>query len=154
MPKRVLDFDALWASDKIAACAEWAQAEYAWIYGLADANGSFELTNLRVLWCKVAAVRKKLPFTRFEQVISEFHSKGLLFIWSHDRKTYATGPAVTNLDASRGYLVELRDMVRSTLHLFQSMAFKSIRQTLASTGTPKTSQHDTIASSVWVWVWV
>jgi|HubBroStandDraft_6_1064221.scaffolds.fasta_scaffold296131_1 hypothetical protein len=88
MPKRVLDFDALWASDKIAACAEWAQAEYAWIYGLADANGSFELTNLRVLWCKVAAVRKKLPFTRFEQVISEFHSKGLLFIWSHDRKTY------------------------------------------------------------------
>ena len=55
MPKRVLDFDAMWAYDKIAACAEWAKAEYAWIYGLADANGSFELTNLRVLWCKVSA---------------------------------------------------------------------------------------------------
>ncbi len=39
MPKRVLDFDALWASDKLAACADWAQAEYAWLYGLADASG-------------------------------------------------------------------------------------------------------------------
>ncbi len=37
MPKRVIDFDAMWASDKLAACADWAQAEYAWLYGLADA---------------------------------------------------------------------------------------------------------------------
>jgi hypothetical protein len=89
MPKRVLDFDALWASDKIAACAEWAQAEYAWIYGLADANGSFELTNLRVPWSKVAAIRKNLPRERFEQIIAEFHGKGLLFIWAANGKRYA-----------------------------------------------------------------
>jgi hypothetical protein len=88
MPKRVLDFDALWASDKIAACAEWAQAEYAWIYGLADANGSFELTNLRVSWSKVAAIRKSLSLERFEQIIDEFHDKGLLFIWVADGKRY------------------------------------------------------------------
>lgn len=31
MPKRVIDFDALWASDKLASCAEWAQSEYAWL---------------------------------------------------------------------------------------------------------------------------
>ena len=37
MPKRVIDFDALWASNKLASCAEWAQCEYAWFYGLADA---------------------------------------------------------------------------------------------------------------------
>ena len=55
MPKRVIDFDALWASDKLAACARWAQAEYAWLYGLADASGSFELTNLRVIWGRAAA---------------------------------------------------------------------------------------------------
>ncbi len=88
MPKRVIDFDALWASDKIAACAEWAQAEYAWIYGLADANGSFELTNLRVPHAKVAAIRKNLPFERFEQIIDEFHDKGLLFIWTAGGKRY------------------------------------------------------------------
>ena len=26
MPKRVIDFDAMWGSDKLASCAEWAQA--------------------------------------------------------------------------------------------------------------------------------
>jgi hypothetical protein len=64
MPKRVIDFDALWASDKIASCPAWAQAEYAWLYGLADASGSFELTNLRVIWGRVAAVRKDLSLER------------------------------------------------------------------------------------------
>ena len=88
MPKRVLDFDALWASDKIAACAEWAQAEYAWLYGMADANGSFELTNLRVPWSKASAIRKNFPFDRFERVIDEFHGKGLLFIWTENGKRY------------------------------------------------------------------
>jgi hypothetical protein len=88
MPKRVLDFDAMWASDKIAACAEWAQAEYAWCYGLADANGSFELTNLRVSWSKVSAIRRNLTIERFEQCIDEFHDKGLLFIWAQDGKRY------------------------------------------------------------------
>jgi hypothetical protein len=43
VPKRVLDFDAMWGSDKLACCADWAQAEYAWLYGLADASGCFEI---------------------------------------------------------------------------------------------------------------
>src|SRR5215472_6984089 len=88
MPKRVLDYEALWASDKIAVCAEWAQAEYAWIYGLADANGSFELTNLRVPHAKVAAIRKNLALERFEQIINEFQDKGLLFVWAAGGKRY------------------------------------------------------------------
>src|SRR6266513_2481427 len=88
MPKRVIDFDAIWASDKIADCVEWAQAEYAWCYGLADANGSFELTNLRVAYGKVSAIRKNLSFERFEQCIDEFHDKGLLFIWAEGGKRY------------------------------------------------------------------
>lgn len=88
MPKRVLDFDALWASDKIAACCEVAQVEYAWLYGAADANGSFELTNLRVLWSKAYAIRKDFPFERFERVIQEFNAKGLLFIWTEQGKRY------------------------------------------------------------------
>src|SRR5260370_24651766 len=64
MPKRVLDFDALWASDKLASCAEWAQSEYAWLYGLADASGSFDITNLRVIWGRVAAIRQNLSLER------------------------------------------------------------------------------------------
>jgi hypothetical protein len=88
MPKRVIDFDAMWGSDKLAACAEWAQVEYAWLYGLADASGCFELTNLRVIWGRVAAVRLNLTLERLEQVFDEFHDKGLLFIWEEHGKRY------------------------------------------------------------------
>ena len=88
MPKRVIDFDALWASDKIAACPAWAQAEYAWLYGLADASGSFELTNLRVIWGRVAAVRKDLTIERLEQIFQEFMARGLLFTWEASGKRY------------------------------------------------------------------
>ena len=88
MPKRVIDFDALWASDKLAACAEWAQSEYAWLYGLADASGSFEMTNLRVIWGRVAAIRKNLTLERLEQIFDEFIARGLLFTWEENGKRY------------------------------------------------------------------
>jgi hypothetical protein len=88
VPKRVIDFDAMWGSDKIASCAEWAQAEYAWLYGLADPSGCFELTNLRVIWGRVAAIRRNLTIERLEQVFGEFRDKGLLFVWGHEGKLY------------------------------------------------------------------
>ncbi len=88
MPKRVIDFDAMWASDKIAACAEWAQVEYAWLYGLADCAGCFELTNLRVVWGRVAAIRKSFSIERLEQVLDEFQENGLLFVWTESGKRY------------------------------------------------------------------
>ena len=88
MPKRVLDFDAMWASDKLASCAQWAQAEYAWFYGLADASGSFELTNLRVIWGRVAAIRRNLTIERLEQIFEEFTARGLLFTWEESGKRY------------------------------------------------------------------
>jgi hypothetical protein len=89
VPKRVIDFDAMWGSDKLAACAAWAQAEYAWLYGLADASGCFEITNLRVIWGRVAAIRGNLTIERLEQVFLEFQDKGLLFVWEHEGKRYA-----------------------------------------------------------------
>ena len=88
MPKRVIDFDAMWASDKIASCADWAQVEYAWLYGLADASGCFELTNVRVIWGRVSAIRKKLTLERLEQVLGEFVARGLLFTWEENGKRY------------------------------------------------------------------
>jgi hypothetical protein len=88
MPKRVIDFDAMWASDKLAACAEWAQPEYAWLYGLADCAGCFELTNLRVIWGRVAAIRRSFSIERLEQVLDEFQHKGLLFVWNESGKRY------------------------------------------------------------------
>jgi len=88
MPKRVIDFDAMWASDKLASCAEWAQSEYAWIYGLADASGSFEMTNIRVIWGRVAAIRKNLTLERLQEIFDEFIARGLLFSWEENGKRY------------------------------------------------------------------
>jgi|SRR5579872_1004502 len=88
MPSRMMDFSALWASDKIAGCAEWAQAEYAWLYGLADGYGCFEITNTRVIWGRVAAIRKNLSLERLDQIFEEFHDKGLLFTWQEDGKRF------------------------------------------------------------------
>jgi hypothetical protein len=88
MPPRIIVFEALWASQKIALCAPWAQAEYAWLYGLADSWGSFELTSLRVIFGKVAPIRKNFTLERLEQILDEFRDKGLLFVWTQDGKRY------------------------------------------------------------------
>jgi hypothetical protein len=88
MPKRVIDFDAIWASDKLAQCAPWARAEYTWIYGLADANGSFELTNVRVIFGRAYAIRDDVSLEKLVHVLEEFHTKGLLFIWKENGKKY------------------------------------------------------------------
>src|SRR3984885_4098280 len=78
MPKRVIDFDAVWASDKLANCAPWARAEYTWIYGLADGNGSFELTNPRVIFGRVYAIRDDVSIQHLSRALEEFQGKGLL----------------------------------------------------------------------------
>ena len=93
MPRRVIDFDALWASDKLASCAEWAQCEYAWLYGLADASGSFEMGNLRVIWGRVAAVRKNLTLERLGEIFDEFIARGLLLPGRRKESGTGTGRA-------------------------------------------------------------
>lgn len=112
MPKRVIDFDALWASDKLASCAEWAQSEYAWLYGLADASGSFELTNLRVIWGRVAAIRKNLSLERLQEIFDEFIARGLLFTWEENGKRYGhwTGSDVPGRLPARSWRVRLQKL--------------------------------------------
>jgi len=88
MPPHLIQFEAMWASEKIAQCAPWSQAEYAWLYGLGDVNGSFEMTNVLVLWGKVAPIRKDFTVERLQQILDEFHDKGLLFIWELDGRSY------------------------------------------------------------------
>jgi hypothetical protein len=112
MPKRVLDFDALWASDKLASCAEWAQSEYAWLYGLADASGSFEMTNLRVIWGRVAAIRKNLTLERLQGIFDEFIARGLLFTWEENGKRYGhwTGSDVPGRLPRRSWRMRLEKL--------------------------------------------
>jgi hypothetical protein len=112
MPKRVIDFDALWASDKLASCAEWAQSEYAWLYGLADASGSFEFTNLRVIWGRVAAIRKSLSLERLQEIFDEFIARGLLFTWEENGKRYGhwTGSDVPGRLPARSWRTRLQKL--------------------------------------------
>lgn len=92
MPRRVIDGEAMWASEKIGACRTRIPATsgvyYPWFYPLADANGIVELTNLRVVFSKVSP---QLPFLKPEHVaviIKDFTEKGLLFTWFEAGKLY------------------------------------------------------------------
>ncbi len=62
MPKRIIDGDAMWRSDKIAAIEEdWMRAEFAWLLANALANGSFEC-NPRLIWSRCYAyTRRQMP---------------------------------------------------------------------------------------------
>jgi hypothetical protein len=88
VPKRVIDFDAVWASDKLSNCASWARPEYTWIYGLADSNGSFELTNMRVIFGRAYAIRDDVTIQHLSRALEEFQGKGLLFVWQENGKKY------------------------------------------------------------------
>ena len=88
MATRLIDFPALWSSDKLFRCAADTRCEYAWLYGLADAHGSFELTNLRVIHGRVAPIREDLTLEKLGQCVKEFNEHGLLFVWQQDGKRY------------------------------------------------------------------
>ena len=88
MPSRLIDFDALWASEKLAACEGSTRIEYVWLYGLADAHGSFEL-NMRSIHSRVSAIRPRLTLRRLQKIFEEFEQHGLFFTWCEHGKRYA-----------------------------------------------------------------
>jgi len=88
MPKRILDFEALWASDKLSRCSPGVRGEYGWLYGLADANGSFEV-NLRAIWGRAyVPIRPDVTLAKVERIFAEFRREKLLFVWEQDGKQY------------------------------------------------------------------
>lgn len=89
MPTRLIDFDALWTSEKLLKCSENVRMEYAWLYGLADANGSFEITSLHMVRAKVAVIRPNLSEAKLRKIFKEFEEHGLLFTWVENNKRYA-----------------------------------------------------------------
>lgn len=58
------------------------------MYGLADCNGSFEMTDLRALWFRVAPIRPDLTVELFCGYICEYQTHGLLFSWERNGKKY------------------------------------------------------------------
>jgi hypothetical protein len=80
VPSRQIDFDAIWTSNKLAACKEENRVEYVWFYGLADANGCFEI-NVPAIHSKLSVIRPKLYVPRILRILEDFHNHGLLFLW-------------------------------------------------------------------------
>ena len=87
MPRRVIDGEAIWGSDKLHDCPPWARREYPWLYPLADAFGCFEL-NLRIIAGKLRPNRPELTETKLEAIFTIFEENGLAFIWSEGGKSY------------------------------------------------------------------
>jgi hypothetical protein len=88
VPSRVIEYEAVWQSDKLADLPAFAQPEYVWCYGLADSNGVLELSNLRAVHHRVYAIRPTFPFSQFKRLIQLFEDVGLLFIWEVNTKRF------------------------------------------------------------------
>jgi hypothetical protein len=83
MPKRIVDGEGLWRSDKIAAIrTPWMKAEFANLIPLALANGAFEV-NARRIWSAVYAYnRAEVTLEMVEQLLEELERVKLLFRWT------------------------------------------------------------------------
>jgi hypothetical protein len=86
VPKRVLDGDGLWRSDKLAQVEPVSfRAEYANLVPLALANGSFEAGPRRI-WASVYSYnRPDVTLEMVEAILSEFERVKLLFRWTDQR---------------------------------------------------------------------
>ena len=82
MPKRVVDGDSLWRSEKLNHVEPPSfRAEYANLIPLALANGSFE-ADPRLVWATVYAYnRPEITVETVEALLVEFMRVKMLFIW-------------------------------------------------------------------------
>lgn len=89
MPKRVIDGEGLWRSDKLSRVEPLSfRPEYAYLLPLALANGVFEANPLRI-WANVYSYnRPDVDVKQVEKILDEFERVKLLFRWTHGRKTW------------------------------------------------------------------
>jgi hypothetical protein len=89
MPKRVIDGEGLWRSDKLAQVEPPSfRAEYACLLPLALANGVFE-ANARRIWATVYSYnRPDVDAEKVENILAEFERVKLLFTWPDAGKTW------------------------------------------------------------------
>lgn len=90
MPKRLVDGDAIWTSDKLALVEPPKfRAEYANMLPLAMANGSFECTPAKVYRLAYACNRPDVTLQDVTAILDEFERVRMLFRWTtSDGKTW------------------------------------------------------------------
>jgi hypothetical protein len=88
MPKRIIDGDSLWVSEKLSTVPERYRVEYAWILPLAQANGCFECNPMLVWRSCYAALRTDWTTPDVAAMLDEFEAAKMLFRWKVDGKTF------------------------------------------------------------------
>jgi hypothetical protein len=88
MPKRVIDGEAVWSSEKLLRVSPRFRCEFVWILPNALANGVCEI-DARRIWSRCYAYcREDYHFADVEQMLDEFESAGMLFRWTIDGKRW------------------------------------------------------------------
>src|SRR6185312_11763996 len=89
MPKRIIDGEALWGSDRIASVEpEWVRPEYANLIPLALSNGVFEFSVRRV-WKDVYAYnRPSMTEKKVAIVLEALRAAKLLFVFQAEGKSW------------------------------------------------------------------
>jgi len=90
--KRIIDFDAIWSADRIERLNPEHRYEYLWMYGVADATGSFEIQSPSKMCSRVGGgkqnVRPDLTPEKMAAMLDDFMGCGLLFTWKMGDKTF------------------------------------------------------------------
>jgi hypothetical protein len=92
MPKRVIDGEGLWRSDKLTQVQPPGfRSEYANLLPLALANGVFE-ANARRIWSTVYSYnRPEITLEHVNQILAEFERVKLLFRWTDPQSVKVWG---------------------------------------------------------------
>ena len=88
MPKRIIDGDALWVSEKLTLVPVKYRAEYAWILPLAQVNGCFECSPMLVWRTCYSALRSGWTVAKVAKMLNAFEAAKMLFRFRLDEKTY------------------------------------------------------------------
>lgn len=88
MPKRVIDGDSLWVSEKLTSIPEKYRVEYAWILPLAQVNGCFECSPMIVWRSCYSAVRGEWKIDDVAAMLDAFEAARMLFRWKVDGKRF------------------------------------------------------------------
>jgi len=88
MPKRVVDGDALWLSDKVKKLPETYRMHYANWLPLAEANGVFEADPDRIFTKVYSFLCPAMPKRRVKELLDLMVQAGLVQVWEAEGKTW------------------------------------------------------------------
>jgi hypothetical protein len=94
MPKRIIDGDNLWVSEKLSTVSERYRVEYAWILPLAQVNGCFECSPMLVWRTCYSALRTNWTTDDVAAMLDAFEVAKMLFRFQIAGKTYGFFPGV------------------------------------------------------------